>query len=302
MEYVLITPARNEEANIRRTLDAVVTQTFRPLRWVIVDDGSSDKTAAIVSEYSAAHNWIVLVSRPARERRSFGGKADAVAAGLAHVESLTFEVLGNLDADISFGANYMQFLMGRFQEDQRLGVAGTPFTEDGGYDTAHDSFEGGAYVAGGVQLFRRRCFEEVGGYVHHAAGGVDWIAVMTAKMKGWKVRSFSEMRFHHHRPLGTAERGKLAALFSYGEKDYYLGGSPLWQVCRLAYRATKPPYVAGGLALGAGFIWAAVRRTKRPVSPQLMAFHRGLQMQKLRTIMSHIVRRQRIDGFSPENE
>lgn len=302
MEYVLITPARNEEANIRRSLDTVVAQTLRPLRWVIVDDGSSDETATIVLEYCAAHDWIVLVSRPARERRSFGGKADAVAAGLARVESLTFDVIGNLDADITFAAGYMEFLIGRFQADQRLGVAGTPFTEEGGYDTAHDSFEGGGYVAGGVQLFRRRCFEEVGGYVHHAAGGVDWIAVMTAKMKGWKVRSFPEMRFHHHRPLGTAERGRLAALFSYGEKDYYLGGSPLWQACRVAYRASRAPYVAGGLALGAGYLWAAMRRTKRPVSAQLMAFHRKLQMQKLRTIASRFARGQRVDGFSLENE
>ena len=101
--------------------------------------------------------------------------------------------------------------MQKFAEDSKLGVAGTPFTEDGGYDTAKDSFEGENYVAGGCQLFRRACFEEIGGYVPNAAGGLDWIAVTTARMKGWKVRSFPEKRFHHYRTLGTAQRNQLSA-------------------------------------------------------------------------------------------
>ena len=118
----------------------------------------------------------------------------------------------------------MAFLLQKFEADPELGVAGTPFTQEGDYDSTRDSFEGDNYVAGPCQLFRRRCFADIGGYVPNPAGGVDWIAVMTARMKGWKVRSFPERRFHHHRSMGTAERGEVAALFSYGEKDYYLGG------------------------------------------------------------------------------
>ena len=84
-------------------------------------------------------------------------------------------------------------------------------------------------MAGPCQLFRSQCFREIGGYVPNPAGGVDWIAVMTARMRGWTVTAFPEKRFHHHRSMGTAERGEVSALFSYGEKDYYLGGSPVWQ-------------------------------------------------------------------------
>src|SRR4030095_13130382 len=102
-------------------------------------------------------------------------------------------------------------------EEPVLGVARTPFTEDDGYDTARDSFEGENHVAGGCQLFRRKCFEDIGGYVPNRAGCIDWIAVTTARMRGWKTRSFPEKRFRHYRRLGTAERGVVAALFSYGE-------------------------------------------------------------------------------------
>lgn len=302
MNYVLITAARNEQAVIAHTLASVVAQTRLPVRWIIVDDGSEDRTADIVAEYARAHSWIELVRRPRRQERSFAGKADSVNAALERVRGLEFEVMGNLDADVSFEPGYMKFLMEKFAGDPELGVAGTPFTEDGGYDSTRDSFEGQHYVAGPCQLFRYRCFQDIGGYVANHAGGVDWIAVMTARMKGWKVQCFPEKRFHHHRSMGTAGRGPLAALFSYGEKDYYLGGSPVWQLFRVTYRMAKRPFVTGGLALLFGYSWAALRRVRRPVTPELMRFHRQDQMRKLRSILRTLLRLRRVENFSLETE
>src|SRR5207249_4406098 len=270
-------------------LDSVVAQTLLPERWVIVDDGSTDRTAEIVDSYEKQYPWIELIRRPRRPDRSFAGKVYAFNLGFDRVASLTFEVLGNLDADLSFEQDYLEFLMRKFSEDPKLGVAGTPFTENGGYDSTRDSFEGENHVAGGCQLFRRRCFEEIGGYISNRAGGIDWIAVTTARMKGWKTRSFPEKRFHHYRTLGTAERGAAAALFSYGEKDYYLGNSPVWELFRVCYRLTKRPFLTAGISLLSGYCWAALRRTKRPVSRELMRFHRREQMKKLKTILGSLV-------------
>jgi len=123
------------------------------------------------------------------------------------------------------------------------------------------------------------------------------MAVMMARMKGWEVRSFPEKRFHHHRTLGTAERSQLCALFSYGEKDYYLGGSPIWQLFRAIYRMANRPFVFGGLALGFGYLWAALRRTPRPVSAELMRFHRREQMKKLAAIFRSLAHFRRVDSF-----
>lgn len=297
MNYVLITSARNEEKFIEGTIRSVVAQSHLPERWVIVDDGSTDGTAAIVESYFKTYPWIELLRRSNRPDRSFAGKAHAVNAAFERLKHLEFEVIGNLDADVSFDPDYMVFVLEKFAEDPQLGVAGTPFTEEG-YDSTKDSFEGENYVAGPCQLFRYRCFQEIDGYVPNPAGGVDWIAVMTARMRGWKVQSFSEKRFHHHRPMGTAERGALSALFSYGEKDYYLGGSPIWQLFRVAYRMTKKPVLTGGLALLSGYCWAALRRTKRPVSAELMQFHRQNQIRKLATILRALLRFKKIDNFS----
>jgi biofilm PGA synthesis N-glycosyltransferase PgaC len=295
MKYVLITPARNEERFITKTVDSMMAQTLLPLRWVIVDDGSTDRTAEIVARYAARYPWIEFVRRPQHVDRSFAGKVHAFNAGLARIQSLEFDVIGNLDADLSFGPDYLEFLIRKFSEDPKLGVAGTPFTEDGGYDTAKDSFEGENYVAGGCQLFRRQCFEEIGGYVPNRAGGVDWIAVMSARMKGWKVQSFSEKRFHHYRTLGTAQRGIFGANFDYGERAYYLGGSPIWHLFRVVYRMPTKPIAS--IALLLGYCSAAIRRIERPVSHEMIRFHRREQIKKLRAIFRTLLRFEKVDSF-----
>jgi len=298
-QYVLITPARNEEQLIEGTIQSVIAQTHLPLKWVIVNDGSTDGTAAIVKKYLQNHPWIEMVELPEHRDRSFAGKVYAFNAGYERLKEEKFDVVGNLDADVSFDPDYCEFLMNKFELDPELGVAGSTFCEEG-YSSATDSFEGSKHVAGGCQLFRRRCFEAIGGYVPNKAGGIDWIAVTTARMLGWKTESFREKSFFHHRHLGTAERSIVASLFSYGEKDYYLGGHPVWELFRVGYRLMKRPYVVGGFALGLGYCWAFLCRTPRPVSPQLMKFHRREQMVKLKAILTSLVTFKQIDTFTVE--
>jgi biofilm PGA synthesis N-glycosyltransferase PgaC len=299
LRYVLITPARNEEAFIERVIESVIHQTVLPLRWVIVDDGSTDKTPDIVGRYLARNHWMELVQRPQRLGRSFASKVQAFNAGYETVKDLEYEILGNLDADLSFDADYCEFILSKFREDANLGVAGTVFKEEG-YSSERQSFEGHHHVAGGCQMFRKHCFQEIGGFIPNQAGGVDWMAVTTARMMGWKTESFRDKSFFHYRHLGTAERSVLSSLFSYGEKDYYLGGHPVWELFRVAYRTMKQPYITGGVALGLGYCWAFLHRTPRPVSPQLMAFHRKEQMTKLKAIVKSFVRFKRVDNFNVE--
>jgi biofilm PGA synthesis N-glycosyltransferase PgaC len=294
--YVLITPARNEETFIEKTIQTVIKQTVLPAKWVIVNDGSTDSTSSIVRRYLADHPWMELVDLPVRRERNFAAKVYAFNAGQERVRNLEYEVIGNLDADVSLDEDQFEFLQNEFRKDPRLGVAGTIFREEG-YSSETDSFEGQNHVSGQCQLFRRQCFEEIGGYRPNKAGGIDWMAVTTARMMGWKTRSFREKSFFHHRTLGTAERGRLASSFSYGEKDYYLGGHPVWEIFRVAYRMTKRPYLVDGLALGSGYLWAFLRRVHRPVSEELMRFHRKEQMQKLGAILRSLVTFRRIDSF-----
>ena len=280
--YVLVTPARNEAQFIDSTIQSVVAQTMRPLKWVIVSDGSTDGTDEIVSRYAVAHEWIELLRMPEREERNFAGKAYAFSAGKARVDDLPYEVIANLDADISFEKDYFAFLLGKLADDPLLGVVGTPYVEKTGecFDYNFTSLD---HVSGACQVFRRECYEGIGGYVPVKVGTIDCIAVITARMKGWKTRTFTGKLCQHHRKVGTAQSGPMKANFYTGAMDYAMGNHPLWQVFRIAYQMTRKPIVIRGLALGAGYFWALLLRAERPVSRDFMAFHRREQMERLKS-------------------
>jgi glycosyl transferase family 2 len=278
--YVLITPARNEAKFIELAIKSVVAQTIHPAKWVIVSDGSTDGTDEIVSRYAAEHEWIDLIRMAERTERHFCGKVHAFNAGYARLKDLTYDVIGSLDGDISFDdADYVSFLLSKLAEDPALGLVGTPYRDDGTYD---DRFVNLEFVAGACQMFRRECFEDIGGYVAVKAGGVDDIAVMTARMKGWKTRTFTDKTCLHHRAHGAAEHSVLMTRVRDGALDYTLGGHPVWAFFRALHHMTKRPFLVGGVMLWAGYVSAMVRRVERPVSRELMAFHRRQQMRRLR--------------------
>jgi biofilm PGA synthesis N-glycosyltransferase PgaC len=279
LTYVLVTPARNEERFIERTIRSVISQTAIPKKWVIVSDGSTDATDEIIKKYLPDYPWIELVRMPDRKERHFGGKVQCFNAGFDRILDEEFDVIGNLDADITFDKDYFEFLMEKLAADSKLGVVGTPFVE--GETSYNFRFTAVEHVSGACQLFRRECFEQIGGYVPVKGGGIDWIAVTSARMKGWRTRTFVERVCYHHRPMGTASAGKLMANFSLGKQDYYLGGHPLWQIFRSCYQMARKPYVLGGLLLFAGYFSAWMARVKRPVSPELIRFHQHEQMQRL---------------------
>lgn len=289
LNYVLITPARNEAQFIEQVIRSVVAQTIRPHKWIIVSDGSSDGTDDIVKRFVDAEPWIDLVRMPETRDRHFAAKAQCFNAGYQRLTGFTYEVIGNLDADITFEEDYFEFLLGKFTEDPRLGVAGTPFVEGAGsYDYRFTSRD---HVSGACQLFRLACYLEIGGYRPIKGGGIDWVAVTTARMKGWRTRTFTERVCKHHRPMGTASHGKLKAWYSLGKQDYYLGGHPLWQVFRSCLQMRSKPYVLGGIALLAGFIWGFVTRANRPIDRELIAFHQMEQMQRLRDMFQKLFTR-----------
>ena len=266
----------------------MVSQTFTPLRWVVVSDGSTDGTDDIVNEASRDCDWIELLRLPEQRDRSFAAKVHCFDSGFERVRDLPFDIVASLDADIAFDADYFKFLLEKFSENPKLGVGGTPFVErNQHYNYNYSSTE---HVSGACQMFRRECYEEIGGYSGIKGGGIDWVAVTTARMKGWQTRTFTEKTCLHLRPMGTGARSGLSVDFHHGQKDYYLGGHPVWQVFRAAHQMTRPPYAFGGLALLAGYTWASVRRLDRPVSDELLRFHRGEQMSRLKRFLATTLR------------
>jgi glycosyltransferase involved in cell wall biosynthesis len=283
--YVLITPARNEAQFIDLIIESVVRQTIQPAKWVIVSDGSTDGTDELVMKYAAQHDWIELVRKPERKERHFAGKVEAFNAGYARVKDLEYEVIGNLDADVSFDDDsYFNFVMSKFAENPRLGVCGTAYRE--GNSTYPYRFTSIEDVAGACQMFRRECFEAIGGYRPVRFGGIDVIAVFSAQAGGWQTRTFTEKMFLHHRKVGSAQtEGVFRRLLHHGGKDYILGSHPAWELFRSVYLMKNKPYIVGGVLSLVGYLWAMLRGADRAIPEDLMQMRRKSQMQRLKRIL-----------------
>lgn len=287
LNYAIITPARNEAQYIELTIKSMIAQTRPPVKWVIVSDGSTDETDELVRKYLDKYPWIELLRMPERTERHFAGKAHAVNSGYEVVKGLNFEIVGNLDADVSFEPDHFEFLVGKMAESPRLGVAGAPFREGTfQYDYRFTNIDN---VWGGCQLFRRECFEAMGGYVPLKGGGVDLVAVVTARMHGWQTRTYPERVCIHHRIMNSAMNKGLKLKFKWGQSDYRLGSHPAWEFFRCIYQLSQPPYVIGGMTILAGYYYSLVTRRPRSVSSAFAAFRGKEQMQKLRGFVSRFL-------------
>jgi len=280
--YVLITPARNEAQFIEGTIKCVVAQTVRPMKWVIVSDGSTDGTDEIVRKYLDTNPWMELLRMPERTERHFAGKVFAFNAGYERLRNLGSEIVGNLDADVTFERDHFESLLRNAAGDEALGVFGAPFREgDFQYDYRFTNVEN---VWGGCQLFRKECYEDIGGYRPVKGGCIDHIAVVSARMNGWKTKTFTDRVCLHHRTMGTAQVGPIKSKFRMGVKDYSVGNHPVWQLSRAIYQMRNRPRILGGIALASGYFWSAVRRAEVRVTPGMVRFVRREQMNRLRKL------------------
>lgn len=286
-KYALITPAWNEEVHLDGLIRSVAGQTILPVTWIIVSDGSTDRTDDIVRTAAARYPWIRLLRLERSADRNFAGKARAVNAAYSSMASIEFDLIGNLDADMTMPADYYEFLTSKFLELPDLGVAGTPFIEDEANPAAHSynhALANRSHVSGACQLFRRRCFEEIGGYQPIRGGGIDWVAVTTARMRGWRTLTFVERAATHRRAMGTADRSRVMARYRHGREDYFVGTPAAWEMLRGVFQMRNRPLVLGGLFLMLGYASAWISREPSPIPQELRRFHRSEQLGRLRAI------------------
>jgi glycosyltransferase involved in cell wall biosynthesis len=280
--YVVVTAAYNEERHIENLIKSVVAQTHTPMRWVIVSDGSTDRTDEIVNDYAGRHDFIRLHKISEDHPRNFVAQVHAINTGFAELRPLAFEFIGNLDADITLEPTYFAELLTRFELDPRLGLAGGYICE----------FEKGIFrwrransplsVAHAIQLFRRECLEQIGGaYTPMPYGGPDWQAEVNARWHGWNVQAFKELKVFHHRPTG-AMAGLLKTSYREGLMDHSFGSHPCFEIFRVARRLRQKPYVIGAAIRLCAFTGASIRRTKRPVSRNFVKFLRTYEMARLK--------------------
>jgi glycosyltransferase involved in cell wall biosynthesis len=280
--YVLATAAYNEGGFIENTIRSVISQEVRPVKWVIVSDGSTDDTDEIIKRYAAQYNFIQLYRITEDHPRNFAAQVNAINAGMVQLRYIDYEFIGNMDADVTMDPHYFKSLLEKFKHDPKLGLGGGMIYEqdvDGKFKGRKTNSR--ISVAHACQLFRKDCFASVGGqYIPLPYGGPDTYAETTARMKGWHVESFEDIIMFHHRPTGSAG-GLLKSCFRQGKMDYSLGALPLFEVLKLASRVWVKPYVLGSMARFAGFVHSYSQKEKRAVPSEFMSYLRKEQRHRL---------------------
>jgi len=277
--YVLVTPVRDEVATIGRTIAAVASQTVRPHEWVIVSDGSTDGTDDLVAGAARQHSWIRLLSLPSRPGRSFAAVVHNTEAGIRALFTPDYEYIGLLDADLHFQPSYFESLLGRFAQNPRLGLAGGMVVDPGGRT---DRFPRNRLdVPGAVQLFRRICFDQMGGLVPIPEGGWDGITCAMARKAGFETRLCTDLVVDHLKPRNIAHGSPLRRLWQLGVRDYAMGYSAWFELFKCASRLGEPPILGSAIARWCGYCTATFHRRPRIVPPEVIAFVRHEQRVRL---------------------
>jgi len=279
--YLLISPCRDEAKYMRETLDSVIGQSVRPAKWVIVDDGSTDETPSILAQYQAKHDWIEVLTRDNRGRRSVGpGVIEAFYHGYNAVQPDDYEFLCKLDLDLRIPSRYFEILIDRMRANPRLGTcSGKPYVEEGGRLTVEK--QGDDVSVGMTKFYRISCFKAIGGFVREVMW--DGIDCHRCRMLGWLAVSWDEadLRFVHLRPMGSSQRGVYVGRMRHGYGQYFMGTGFLFMAASAVSRMNQKPYVLGSLAMLWGWLKSALAGLPRYDDEEFRRFLRRYQRRVL---------------------
>jgi poly-beta-1,6-N-acetyl-D-glucosamine synthase len=275
---VVVCPCRNEQQYMRRTLDALVAQTHPLARVVVVDDGSTDATPAILAEYAAKHSFLHVVRREDRGKRSVGpGVIEAFYAGLDSVDLGEFEFVCKLDLDLDLPHTYFADLVARMRAEPRLGsCSGKPWYRDAAGNVQREWCDD-EIVVGMTKFYRVECFRQIGGFVREVMW--DGIDSHRCRQLGWIARSDDapELRFEHLRPMGSSDKNVLRGRRRHGHGQYFMGTSLPYMLASTVRRIAQPPFVVGALTMLWGYLASWATRRPRFEAPGFRPFLRRYQ-------------------------
>jgi glycosyltransferase involved in cell wall biosynthesis len=277
-KYVIISPVRDEEKHVEKTIKSVVAQTIKPLEWIIVDDGSNDNTSMIIKHYLPEHLWIKLITKKDHAYRYWGGGVvEAFYYGFQNINSSDYEFITKLDGDIELPPEYFETLFNRFKENPNLGIGGGQcylLKNNNLIIEKRPLF----HVPGPIKTYRKKCFIEIGGLVPHL--GWDLIDLAKAQMLGWETRGFRNLKVVHLRPT-SSECGILKGKMREGKAVYYAGTHPIFIIARAFYRIFDRPFFIGSLMLLCGYFLCLIKRERRYHDVKLIKFLQKQQLHRL---------------------
>ncbi len=280
MQYVLLTPIKNEEQYLPSLAEMLLRQAVRPALWLLINDASTDGSQAIMDELAAAHDWVFSITLPYEPGGLGLHYAGVVHQGFTALQAeaaqrgIGFDLLGKVDADVIFDADCFASLLTEFASDERLGIASPSLTnadvgEEGKVQAVKKEVVLSDHPTDGIRLFRRACFEEMGG--SPVTRAPETVAEAKATLSGWKLRRFADIPAYHRRKAHSATslwaRWEMA-----GSEQYYLGYHPVLVLGHACYEFLfrSPKYLF--LAHLSGYAKAVFRREERIADAEVRAY------------------------------
>ena len=282
-KYALISAAKNEEKYIRFTLESVTSQKIVPDIWIIVDDGSADKTYEIINEYAIRYSYIKLIKNDACDERNFRSKVFALKKAYSEIDVDKYDFIGNIDADVSFDSDYYERLISHFHENRRLGIGGGLIWEkrNGRWRCVHGDPKW--YVGGATQMFRKECLAQIGFYPLLSHGGEDTVLEYLARYYEWDVKPFktalfiTTSRFHANKSL-------FQIYYYSGKQEYHWGSSILFQTVKCVSRLFKYPLLIGGFLEFLGYMSEFIKKEKKEINADVEKIIRSQQLKRLKIL------------------
>ena len=279
-KYIIISPVKDEERYVEHTLRSVTAQNLKPILWLIVDDGSKDRTSELVRGHANSHPFIRLLSHPqSGERLLAFAEVRAFNWGLDFIGSVDYDFIVKLDCDLSFDPDYFQQLLERFRQDERLGIASGVYLERSTAGELKEIAMPSYHAAGASKLIRRTCFEDIGGFI--PAPGWDTVDEIKAMTRGWTTTHFNELRMMHHKREGSSI-GAVKTGLMHGEAYYRTGGSKIFFLLKVLHRISVRPYFVNAIALIWGYVRAMVMRKQLLVTETEARYYKALLLERLK--------------------
>lgn len=286
--YAVVSPMKNEEKYVTGTLESMTSQTIKPVEWVIVNDGSADRSAEIVNGVAAKNSWIRMLDVAGlgdRLPEHYGGHVvDLFYEGLRFLKTADFDFVVKLDCDVSFAPDFFETLLSAFDKTEKLGISsGIAFARING--VLQEEKSAPSHTLGATKVYRRECFADIGGLV--PSMGWDGIDEVKARMKGWEAWPIRELIVHHHRPEGAA-LGLMASGVERGKGSYFMGYHPLFIIARVLRRMLRPGFFADGIGMLVGYFTSLARHDDRIADPEFIRFLQKQQLRKLLFLKSEV--------------
>ena len=283
VKIVIITPCRNEEQFLPGLIESMKQQSLRPVEWIIVDDGSTDKTGEIAGTAESENDWIRCINKPDRGVRSVGpGVVETFYYGYNALETEDWDYICKLDGDLILPRLYFETLVSYFEQDSILGAAsGKLFLELENGKTVEER-NSDETVWGCTNFYRRKCFEDIGGFVNKVMW--DGIAFHRARMAGWRTRSIRDerLRITEKRIMGASHVNIYKGRRRWGRGQYFIGTHPLYVLAICFYRLFERPFILGGLNILIGYLHSMIKRAEQFNYPGFKSSLRAWQFERIK--------------------